>query len=55
VLPLPSHGLMRTALVTFFGPGVVIYPHGPSPPGAVHHEVSVVIDAATGQYLMGFT
>jgi hypothetical protein len=41
-------------VITFAGPGVVF--NLPGPPGslpAVHHEVSVVIDAATGQYLMG--
>jgi hypothetical protein len=42
-------------VITFYGPGVVIYPSGPRPPGSVHHEVTVVIDAATGQYLMGFS
>ena len=42
-------------VITFYGPGVVIYPHGPRPPGSVHHEVSVVIDAATGQHLMGYS
>jgi hypothetical protein len=50
-------------VITFSGPGVVLYPHGgrPYPPGPrpfrsedVKHEVSVVIDAATGQYLRGF-
>jgi hypothetical protein len=43
-------------VITFSGPGVVFYLPGPagSRP-AVHHEVSVVIDAATGQYLMGFS
>jgi hypothetical protein len=50
-------------VITFSGPGVVLYPHGgrPYPRGPrplrsedVKHEVSVVIDAATGQYLMGF-
>jgi hypothetical protein len=43
-------------VITFSGPGVVLYPTGPRPPGSgVHHEVSVVIDAATGQYLMGYS
>jgi hypothetical protein len=41
-------------VITLFGPGVVIYPLGPHPPGTVHHFVSIVIDAATGQYLRGF-
>ena len=46
----------RTAwVITFYGPGVVIYPSGPALPGAVHHQVTVVIDAATGQYLRGFS
>jgi len=43
-------------VITFSGPGVVF--NLPGPPGslpAVHHEVSVMIDAATGQYLMGFS
>jgi hypothetical protein len=44
-----------TWVITFYGPGVVIYPAGPRPPGSVHHEVSIVIDAATGQDLMGFS
>jgi hypothetical protein len=46
-------------VITFYGPGVFIYPagpRGPRPPGlGVHHEVSVVIDAATGQYLMAYS
>ena len=43
-------------VVTFYGPGVVLYSSGPrGSPRRVHHEVSVVIDAATGQYLMGFS
>ena len=49
-------------VITFSGPGVVLYPIGPYRPGPraplsdadAKHEVSVVIDAATGQYLMGF-
>jgi hypothetical protein len=50
-------------VITFSGPGVNLFPHGgrPYPRGPrplrsedVKHEVSVVIDAATGQYLMGF-
>jgi hypothetical protein len=43
-------------VVTFSGPGVVLSSHGP--PGSrrrVKHEANVVIDAATGQYLMGFS
>jgi hypothetical protein len=43
-------------VVTFYGPGVVLYSSGPiSSPRRVHHFVGVVIDAATGQYLMGFS
>lgn len=42
-------------LVTFSGPGVQDLPSGPARPGAVHHEVTVVIDAATGQYLLGYS
>ncbi len=42
-------------VVTFSGPGVQLHPHGPRPAGSVHNEVSVVIDAATGQYLMGYS
>jgi hypothetical protein len=42
-------------VITFYGPGVVIYPSGPRPPGAVHHQVSIVIDAATGEYLLGYS
>jgi hypothetical protein len=42
-------------VITFYGPGVVIYPSGPRPPGAVHHQVTVVIDAATGQYLLAYS
>jgi hypothetical protein len=50
-------------IVTFSGPGVVIYgsggPRRPGPrqplrPEDAKHELSVVIDATTGQYLMGF-
>jgi hypothetical protein len=47
-------------VITFSGPGVVFYPpgphrRGPRPPlSGAKHEVSVVIDAATGQYLMGY-
>jgi hypothetical protein len=44
-------------VITFYGPGAVLDlpgPRGGSRPAA-HHEVSVVIDAATGQYLMGFS
>jgi hypothetical protein len=42
-------------VVTFSGPGVVLYSSGPrGSPRRVKHEVSVVINAATGQYLMGF-
>ena len=48
-------------VITFSGPGVVFYgsggPYrpGPRPPlSGAKHEVSVVIDAATGQYLMGY-
>jgi hypothetical protein len=50
-------------VITFSGPGVNLYPYGgrPYPRGPrplrledVKHEVSVVIDAATGQYLTGF-
>ena len=49
-------------VITFSGPGVVLYPIGPYRPGPrpplsdadAKHEVSVVIDAATGQYLMGW-
>jgi hypothetical protein len=47
-------------VVTFSGPGVVVYPRGgpprpgPRPPREAKHEMSVVIDAATGHYLMGF-
>ena len=42
-------------VITFSGPGVVIYPSGPAAPGSVHHEVTVVIDAATGEYLLGYS
>jgi hypothetical protein len=43
-------------VITFYGPGVVLYSSGPiGSPRRVHHEVSVVIDAATGQYLMGYS
>jgi hypothetical protein len=48
-------------VITFYGPGVVLSPHGPPgaavrlPGSGVHHEVSVVIDAATGHYLMGYS
>ena len=42
-------------VITFFGPGVVIYPLGPNPPGTVHHFVGIVIDAATGQPLKGYS
>jgi hypothetical protein len=50
-------------VITFSGPGVVFYgsggPYrpGPRPPlsdADAKHEMSVVIDAATGQYLMGW-
>ena len=50
-------------VITFSGPGVVHcgsggpYRPGPRPPlrpEDAKHEVSVVIDAATGQYLMGW-
>ena len=47
-------------VITFSGPGVVFYGSGgprrpgPRPPREAKHEVSVVINAATGQYLMGF-
>ena len=42
-------------VITFSGPGVVLYSSGPrGSPRRVKHEVSVVIDAATGQYLMGY-
>ena len=48
-------------VITFSGPGVVFYgsggPYrpGPRPPlSGAKHEVSIVIDAATGQYLMGW-
>jgi hypothetical protein len=47
-------------IVTFSGPGVAFYGSGgpprpgPRPPREPKHEVSVVIDAATGHYLMGF-
>jgi hypothetical protein len=49
-------------VITFSGPGVVLYPIGPYRPGPrpplsdadAKHEVSVVIDAATGQYLMAW-
>ena len=45
-----------TWVITFYGPNVVFPPLGPRPPGSgVHHFVSIVIDAATGQYLMGFS
>lgn len=42
-------------VVTFSGPGVMILPHGPAPKGATHHEVSVVVDASTGQYMLGYS
>lgn len=45
-------------LVTFFGPGVSISAVGPccgSQPHPVHHSISVVIDASTGEALMGFS
>jgi hypothetical protein len=42
-------------VITFSGPGVVLSSSGPpGSPRRVKHEMSVVIDAATGQYLMGF-
>ena len=42
-------------VITFFGPGVVIYPLGPNPPGTVHHFVGIMIDAATSQPLKGYS
>lgn len=42
-------------VVTFSGPGVHILPGGPAPSGAVHSETSVVIDAATVEYLYGYS
>jgi hypothetical protein len=44
-------------VITFFGPGVVVYPLGlaRNTPGAVHHFVGIVIDAATRQPLKGFS
>jgi len=41
-------------IVTFFGPGLTIPLDGPDPL-AVHHEQNVVIDADTGDYLMGYS
>jgi hypothetical protein len=50
-------------VITFSGPGVVFYgsggPYRPGPrpplrPEDAKHEVSVVINAATGQYLIGW-
>ena len=42
-------------VITFSGPGVVLSSSGPpGSPRRVKHEVSVVIDAATGHYLMGY-
>lgn len=40
-------------IVTFAGPGVQLPSHNPRVK-AVHHELSVVLDAATGQYLMAY-
>jgi len=42
-------------MVTFSGPAVQIEPSGPVATTVVHHEVTAVIDAATGKYLMGFS
>jgi hypothetical protein len=42
-------------VVTFSGPGIEIPPAGPVKGNVMHHEVSVVIDAKTGRYWMGYS
>jgi hypothetical protein len=42
-------------IVTFAGPGLQLPAHGAARAGAVHNEVSEVVDATTGEYLMGYS
>lgn len=42
-------------VVTLWGPGLVDPALGPGPVGRVHHEDNLVIDAATGQFLLCYT
>jgi hypothetical protein len=45
-----------TWVITFYGPGVVVLSSGPpGSPRRVHHQVTLLIDAATGQYLMAYS
>jgi hypothetical protein len=43
-------------IIVFSGPGVLLGPSGPpGTTGPVHHELDVVVDAATGQYLRAYS
>lgn len=53
--PRPLYERVPAWIVTFSGSGTVLYSTGPSPPGTANHEVGVVVDAATGRYLLAYS